>query len=351
MITDQARERFAAFADHVRSLRGQGRWLVLMHDNPDPDALAAAALLARVLRGAFRKRVTIAHGGIIGRAENQELVRALGMRLSHVRKLAWKKHRHVALVDTQPRTGNNQLPESTTPDLVIDHHPLRKASQAAPLVDVRTGYGATATICAEYLLLSGLEKPSRRLATALVYALRSETQDFSRGASQGPDKDIYDAFLPFADKRLLAKILYPRLPLSYFANLREGLQNLMNVGNLIVSHLGTLEQPDIVPEIADLLLRMEGKTWSLATGVHGDRVYLSIRTSNPRADAGRLMRRILGRRGKGGGHGMMAGGWVPVAKAPAGDVLALQHQLAARLATLLGKNPERLDRLDLDGPA
>jgi nanoRNase/pAp phosphatase (c-di-AMP/oligoRNAs hydrolase) len=346
VITEQARDRFAAFSAYVRGQQGAGRWLVLMHDNPDPDALAAAALLARVLRGAFRRRVLIAHGGIIGRAENREMVRALGLELSHVRKLSWKHFRHVALVDSQPRTGNNQLPETITPDAVIDHHPLRKASQAAPLVDVRTGYGATASICAEYLLLSGLE-PSRRLATALVYALRSETQDFSRGASQGPDKEIYDAFTPYVDKRLLAKILYPRLPLGYFANLSQGLQNLVSVGNLIVSHLGTLEQPDIVPEIADLLLRMEGKTWSLATGVHGERVYLSIRTSNPRADAGRLMRRVLGRRGKGGGHGMMAGGWVPVAKAPGGDVLALQRQLAARLATLLKKNPEKLEPLDL----
>jgi len=345
VITDQARARFAAFSEHVRGQQGAGRWLVLMHDNPDPDALAAAALLARVLRGAFRRRVTVAHGGIIGRAENREMVRALGLELSHVRNLQWKNYRHVALVDTQPRTGNNQLPERTTPDLVIDHHPLRKATQAAGWSDVRTGYGATASICAEYLLLAGLE-PSRRLATGLVYALRAETQDFSRGAAQGPDKEIYDTFLPLVDKRLLARILYPPLPLGYFVNLRQGLENLLTVGPLIVSHLGQVQQPDIVPEIADLLLRMAGKTWSLVTGIHGERVYLSIRTTNPRADAGRLMRRLLGRRGKGGGHGMMAGGWVPISKAPGGDVPALQSQLAARFASLMKRNPDRLELLE-----
>ncbi len=265
MITDLARARYAAFSEHVRGQTGRGRWLVLMHDNPDPDALAAAALLARVLRGAFKRRVTIAYGGIIGRAENREMVRALGMVLSHVRKLSWRGFRHVALVDTQPRTGNNQLPEQRVADLVLDHHPMRKASQASPLVDVRTGYGATATICAEYLLLSGLEA-SRRLATALIYALRSETQDFSRGAAQGPDKEIYDAFLPLVDKRLLAKILYPPLPPGYFVNLRQGLENLLTVGPLIVSHLGALEQPDIVPEIADLLYAWRARRgrWSPA---------------------------------------------------------------------------------------
>jgi nanoRNase/pAp phosphatase (c-di-AMP/oligoRNAs hydrolase) len=97
-----------------------------------------------------------------------------------------------------------------------------------------------------------------------------------------------------------------------------------------------------VPEIADLVLRLQGKTWSLCTGVFGDRMYLSIRTTNPRADAGRLMRRLLGRRGKGGGHGMMAGGWIPLDPNAASEVESLQNGLAARLAKYLKKNPERL---------
>jgi hypothetical protein len=85
-----------------------------------------------------------------------------------------------------------------------------------------------------------------------------------------------------------------------------------------------IDQPDIVPEIADLLLRMEGKTWSLCTGVDGDRLYLSIRTTNPRAEAGNLMRRLIGKAGRGGGHGTMAGGYVMLDK---------RHQrLAARTA-------------------
>src|SRR5207253_4239895 len=53
------------------------------------------------------------------------------------------------------------------------------------------------------------------------------------------------------------------LPLSYFALLRQALERVLGVDNLVVSHLGEVTQPDIVPEIADLLLRLEGKTWSL----------------------------------------------------------------------------------------
>jgi nanoRNase/pAp phosphatase (c-di-AMP/oligoRNAs hydrolase) len=322
-----------------------GRWLVLTHDNPDPDALAAAAVLGRVLRNSFKKRVTTAYGGIIGRAENQEMVKVLRIRLSHVRHLNWRHYRHFALVDTQPGTGNNQLPAEIVPDVVFDHHPLRSATQKAPFHDVRVEYGATATILAEYQQASALAF-TKQEATALVYAIRSETQDFGREFS-APDKETFDALFPRADSRALARVQTPRLPVSYFRMLHQGLENVEGVSTLVVTHLGEVEQPDIVPEIADLLLRLEGKTWSLSTGRYGNRLYLSLRTTNPRADAGSLMRRLLGRMGKGGGHGMMAGGYIELERTRNGDPEAVRRRLVHRLAKALAKNPEKLAPLDL----
>lgn len=346
MITEQTRKRYPAFAELVRASDPDDRWLVMTHDNPDPDALASAALLERILHRAFHRTVTVAYGGIVGRAENREMFRSLRLGFSHVRNLNFEHYRHYALVDAQPGTGNSQLPAQVVPDLVFDHHPPRKATYAAPFYDLRRDYGATATILAEYLLTSdaGL---TRALATGLVYAIRSETRDFGREFA-GPDKAIYDAVFPKASKRSLSRIQNANLPLSYFRSLHQALENLVAVGPLVVTHLDEVRQPDIVPEVADLLLRMEGKTWSLATGRFQDRVYLSMRTTNPRADAGRLMRRLIGRRGKGGGHGMTAGGWVAADKAPGGDPRALQQQLAARLAKVLNKDPEKLAPVSLD---
>ena len=63
--------------------------------------------------------------------------------------------------------------------MVIDHHPVRPTTQASPFHDIRPAYGATATIVAEYLLAAGLQ-PTYAAATALIYAIRSETQDFAR---------------------------------------------------------------------------------------------------------------------------------------------------------------------------
>lgn len=344
MTSELTRQKYAALAELVA--RAPGRWLVLTHDNPDPDALAAAAMLSRVLHQGLKQPVTMAYSGLIGRAENREMVRCLKLRFSRFRHLNLKRYRHFALVDTQPRTGNNALPPELLPSLVIDHHPPRKWTEDVPLADIRPEYGATATVAVEYLQAAGLTL-DRAGATALVYAIRTETQDFGREGSE-LDKRVYDAYLPRANKRLLGRIQNAPLTLAYFRSLHQALEHLESVHTLVVSHLGRIEQPDIVPEIADLLLRMEGKTWSLCTGVFEDRIYLSIRTTNPRAAAGEVMQRVIGHRGRGGGHGMLAGGWVALTKVEQADPRPLQQHLAQRLVRILRRKPEKLARLQLE---
>ena len=99
----------AALGAHKQRVRG-GKTLILTHDNPDPDALASAVLLCNLLRRAFKQRATAAYGGIVGRAENREMVRSLHLEISHIRHLSLKRYQRFALVDTQPRTG---LPEAS----------------------------------------------------------------------------------------------------------------------------------------------------------------------------------------------------------------------------------------------
>ena len=344
MSSEITRERFGQLTKIVHA-RADGRWLILAHDNPDPDALVAASLLKHLLTQAFKLKVTIGYGGLIGRAENREMVRSLKLKISHLRHLSLDRYKYFALVDTQPKTGNNQLPKGRIPALVFDHHPPRPVLQQVPFADVREDYGATASILAEYLETA--EVPLTKAdVTGLIYAIRSETQDFGREFAPH-DKALYDRYFSKIDKRALGRIQNARLPLSYFRNLSEALHNLESVGNLVISHLGEVEQPDIVPELADLLVRLEGKTWALCTGRFENRVYLSIRTTNTRAEAGNLMSRLVGRRGKGGGHGMTAGGWVPITVGYAENPRSLQAQLGRRFAKAMKKNPEKLVTLDL----
>lgn len=346
MITPLTQLRFEELCAFIES-HSSGRWLILSHDNPDPDSLVSALILARILRRRFHLPVTLAYGGIIGRAENRELVRVLGVEMSRLRHISWKNYAHFALVDTQPRTGNNQLPNNIVPDLVFDHHPARRDSAASHFVDIRVDYGATASILAEYLLAAKVPIPGTA-ATGIVYAIQSETLAFSRESS-GPDRRLYDHFYPLANKRSLGRIQYPRLSLENLRTLHDALESLQEASNVIICHLSEIETPDAVPEIADVLLRLEGKTWCLTTGPYEGRLYLAIRTTNTRANAGRAMRRLIGRRGKGGGHGMIAGGWISLGERS--ELEKEQRRVSERLLALLKRDSVRLVPIQIDRTA
>ena len=173
MISQRTQARFRELEKSIEAW-GDGRWLVMSHDNPDPDALVSMAILGQILKRRFHRKVTIAYGGIIGRAENQEMCRSLGYHFSRLRHIKWNSYRHFALVDSQPGTGNNQLPPDLSVRLVLDHHPVRKGARQAAFSDIRPDYGATASIAAEYLLSSGLPI-TKAAATGLVCAIHSET--------------------------------------------------------------------------------------------------------------------------------------------------------------------------------
>ena len=103
MITEATRERFGARAERLRGEgRAGGRWLVLTHDNPDPDALASAILLSTVLRRAFKQRATAAYGGIVGRAENRAMRTYLNITLVPVSEIRFADAR--SLIDSSRPT-------------------------------------------------------------------------------------------------------------------------------------------------------------------------------------------------------------------------------------------------------
>ena len=191
--------------------------------------------------------------------------------------------------------------------IVVDHHPLRKSTKVQ-FYDVRQDYGATATILAEYLLGTALEIPSQ-IATALCYGISSETQHLGRGATSH-DINVYSLLFALANKKMLSQIENPKLPREYFKTLNRALHHSSVYKNAIVSSLGEIKTPDFVPIVADLLLKCERISWSMCLGRYGNKVLVSVRTSQKKVNAGRFLRKIIGKRGTAGGHEMLAGGQV-----------------------------------------
>jgi len=313
------------------------RLLIVTHDNPDPDAFVSACALARLVEAASRVKSRICCEGIVGRAENRALARALRLKLMDASRVNWKKWPRIALVDSQPWTGNNSLPARRVPDVVLDHHPLMSRTRAR-FLDVRPEYGACATLMAEHLQAASVPIPSD-LASGFCYAIASETRDLSESATQA-DVAAYLRLFPTADKRLLSRIHHPRLKQAYFAIMARAVLGAFTYSNIIGAHLGEIDHPDSVSLVADLLLRHERIGWAIATGRYKGDLYVSLRTTSGQAHAGQLLRRLLGKRGRAGGHGTTAGGKVPLAGMGAAERERLPNGLVLRLIHILRRRDD-----------
>jgi nanoRNase/pAp phosphatase (c-di-AMP/oligoRNAs hydrolase) len=291
-----------------KAFSGTERILVLSHDNPDPDALASACTLRAILEEMVDAETTVGYAGLVGRAENRAMMRELDLDVIHIGNLDLSTFDAIALVDTQPGFGNNSLPDRSRLTAVIDHHPARADLDDIPFVDVREDYGATSTIVAEYAYAVGL-RLTPALTTALFYALKSETQDLGREASE-QDQKVYLSLFPHADKPALSRIQTARVPRTYFRIFQLAIENAKVYGRAVLSDLQRVRHPDLVAEIADFLLRLEEVEWSCCVARHGDQVVLSLRTSDPEAHAGSIIREVVRDMGAAGGHGMIAGGRV-----------------------------------------
>lgn len=321
----------------LRALQGRKAMLIYMHDNPDPDALAAAMGLALLITKELGAKTTLARGGIVGRAENRAMVEALDIPLVPVEQIDPAAFDAIALVDSQPETGNNSLPPGHRVDVVIDHHPARPGSARAAWCDIRPELGATSTIIFQYLRERNIALDPV-LATGFFFALRAETRDLGREATEA-ERQAYLHLVPLVDHKLLFRMSHPKVPREHFIALDRALRSAEVLGDVVAVNLGALSYPDLVAEVADLLLSFEGARFVLCMGRYGGLGYLSLRTEASEARAGSLMRSVVGADGAAGGHGTMAGARL---FAPLGDDKTLHVafvDIVRRLCAAVGRDP------------
>ena len=317
-----AERRFRALLEVVR---GRRRPLIQLQHNPDPDALGSGCALKHMIKRIFRVDPVIAFTGSVGRAENRAMMRYLKIQIVPAFKVSYRHHDLVIVVDTQPGAGTCRLPEGVVPDVVVDHHPSHgPACPGVKLSLVDASYGATSSLVGEMLLANGFVIPER-IATALVYGIQTDTADLARNASPA-DEDVFTRLYPLADLKLLGRIQRARVPQEYFRVLERGLRHALVHGNAVTTHLGEIEHPDLVAEVADLLFRLEGMTWSFVTGSHARVLYASIRAVEQEGtDAGLVARAVAAPKGSGGGHESLAAAQIPI---PPGEDPATAHATA-----------------------
>ncbi|ANM30213.1 hypothetical protein ABI59_12445 [Acidobacteria bacterium Mor1] len=280
--------------------------LILTHDYPDPDALAAAFALQHLLAQGYEIKSRIAYGGVVGRQENRAMVELLELPAYKLRATDFERYEHVALVDTQPRFENNPFPASERkPTLIVDQHkPVSSPDAELALID--TGCGASCVIVARALLIKGIEIP-KPVATALAYGILSDTQDLYRANR----RDVVNTYLEIihnCDMHILAKIRNPVRKRGFFSGVGRTIEGASAYRGLLVSHLGEVHNPDLVAQMADFLLTYENSRWAFCTGRYDGRLYLSLRSDRGRTDAGEVLRSVVDNPRDAGGHGTVGGG-------------------------------------------
>jgi nanoRNase/pAp phosphatase (c-di-AMP/oligoRNAs hydrolase) len=261
------------------------------------------------------------------------MVELLGIRMHPISGVRLEEYGTHCMIDTQPETGNHSIPDDLPIAIAIDHHPTRPDTRKATFTDVRTEFGATSTMMFYYLKAAGLDLPTK-LATALLIGIKSDTRGLEREASEA-DLYAYLEIFPRADLTLMARIESPRIPQRYFEAFHEALEVSALYDGVVVADMGDVENPDMVAEMADFFIPLDGADYALVMGRNKGRLYLSLRTRSDEHDAGATIARVVGEMGTAGGHGKMAGAQINLDDTGP----AVGDDLRRRFLAELGKDP------------
>lgn len=286
---------------------------VLVIINADPDALASAMAVRRLLRYKV-KSVTITHPNEIRRLNNMAMVERLKIPLERFKDIKLDNFSKRVMVDSQP----DHLPcfEKIKVHAVIDHHPIGQVSDIE-FVDIRPDYGSTSSMLVEYLRAASM-KPSVALATALFYGIKVDTHDFE-SKSVLADGISFRYLFNLANRDLVRKFELTdlrRSELKYFAT---ALAELKYSKGRYFSHLGRVRSPDVLVIVADFLNHVGEIDWAFVSGVHGEKLVVIFRCDGYRKNAGKLAERIFGTLGSAGGHKGAARAEVPLKNLQLGE--------------------------------
>lgn len=295
-------------------------WILTQRD-PDPDALASALAL-KALLGRSNKNAVIVTLKPVSRNENISMINILGITVKTVKPAEIEKAPQLAMVDVQPGYFNRSFKNLR---LVVDHHPVVVACKA-PFKDLQITYGATATIFTEYLTATEM-KIGQRLATALYYAIKTDTLLLGREVSRA-DFNAFSFLWAKANHQQISQMERPRLRSKEVHVFIKALKEHSIESGCIFAGLGKVPKDDIVPRLADFILQIGEAEFSLVWGIVNKEIIFSARSLTPLIHAGEVLHSAFGHIGSAGGHRSMAGATIPASK--------LMKEMGLRFTTRLG---------------
>src|SRR3954463_6941875 len=314
----QQYQRYFADADRV---------LILLHNDPDPDALASGLALRNLLR---RTKTTAIIGAVQGvtRPENLRMANMLDIHVEHVTPASFHEFERIATVDVQPHYFGGMLDRV---DLVVDHHP-EQTGYSAVFKDIRADYGSTSTILTEHLRAVDVNI-SERTATAMLYAIKSDTLFFARHTNR-VDLEAFTFLYPLADAALIRKMEGAEITLERLDYVTRASQGGGMRDQGFCAFIGEAPREDFIPYTADFFLQLEDVKWTIVAGVVNGCFIVSVRNLGYSRNAGEFVKRWFADIGSAGGHRAMAKAVVPGEKSrqKSGELQA--SQITVRIAEM-----------------
>jgi nanoRNase/pAp phosphatase (c-di-AMP/oligoRNAs hydrolase) len=294
----QQYQRYFADADRV---------LILLHHDPDPDALASGLALRNILR---RTKTTAIIGAMQGvtRPENLRMANLLDIQVEPITPEALASYERLATVDVQPHYFGGLLDRA---DLVIDHHP-EQPGYSAVFKDIRPDYGSTSTILTEHLRAVDVNI-SERTATAMLYAIKSDTLFFSRHTNRS-DLEAFTFLYPLADAALIRKMEGAEINMERLQHVLRAAQTGAMKNQVFSAFMGEVAREDFITYTADFFLQLEDTKWTILSGVVGDTLIISVRNLGYSRNAGEFVKKHFAELGSAGGHRALAKAVVPMAR-------------------------------------
>ncbi len=288
---------------------------ILLHPNPDPDAMASGFAAATIAKAAGLQ-TRIVYPGQLRHNENRAFRTVLGLELVRLEDVDGFRDQPVVLIDHgQPRGFPASI--KVEPIAVIDHHDDPPVE--AQHVDVRPHYGACSTILWEYLDDLGAVSEgeagdlviTQELATALAYGIQTDTNGLTRGVTEF-DIDALESLHELVDSSALERISNPPIEAEVLDAKAAAIRNREIHDCYCVSDLGEVGSADSVAVTAEELLTLEGVTTAVSIGEHDGTLYFSGRSIDDRVHMGEALERSMEAvpGASAGGHARMGGAQV-----------------------------------------
>ena len=277
------------------------------HNFPDPDAIASAFAIQKLLKF-YGIDATLCYAGRIDKFSTAKMLRLFHIEMHSYESLQanMTESDYIICVDSQKNTGN--ITDFIGQEVAsIDHHPSFVRSTYL-YEDIRVT-GACASIVAEYFKEAGLT-PDCETATALLYGIKIDTQQFSRGVTL-LDISMFAFLYPFIDQAKLKNLEHNNIEFNDLQAYGAAIENVKVYGTVGFSRIPFPCPDALIATISDFILSLEEVQVSIIFSSRADGIKFSVRSEIPDIHAGELIHKTLKTLGSGGGHSAMAGGIIP----------------------------------------